>query len=170
MPRKGREGMGVKNFLVFCHYEQIKCICRTVQTILPYYTWNLCDLFMNFVALIFVFCPGFILNLFLISTGYSVQFSSVTQSCPTLCNPMNCSMPGLPVHHQLLKFTQTHTHWVGDNIQPSRPLSSPSPPALNLSQHKGLLKWVSSPHQVAKVLDFQLQHQSLQWTPRTDLL
>ena len=97
MPRKGREGMGVKNFLVFCHYEQIKCICRTVQTILPYYTWSLCDLFMNFVALIFVFCPGFILNLFLISTGYSVQFSSVTQSCPTLCNPMNCSLPGSSV-------------------------------------------------------------------------
>ena len=113
MPRKGREGMGVKNFLVFCHYEQIKCICRTVQTILPYYTWSLCDLFMNFVALIFVFCPGFILNLFLISTGYSVQFSSVTQSCPTLCNPMNCSMPGLPVHHQLPESTQTHVHWVG---------------------------------------------------------
>ena len=75
---------------------------------------------------------------------------------------MNHSMPGLPVHHQLLEFTQTHVHWVSDAIQPSHPLSSPSPPALNLSQHQGLFKWVSSLHQVAKVLEFQLQHQSFQ--------
>ena len=68
----------------------------------------------------------------------SVQFSSVAQSCPTLCNPMNCSMAGLPVHHQLLELTQTHIHQVGDAIQPSHPLSPPSPPALNLSQHQGL--------------------------------
>ena len=81
-----------------------------------------------------------------VDTG-SVQFSSVIQSCPTLCNPMNCSTPGLPVHHQLLEFTQTHVHWVGDTIQPSHPLSSPSSPALNLSQHQGLFKWVSSSHQ-----------------------
>ena len=100
----------------------------------------------------------------------SVQFSSVAQLCPTLCNPMNCSMPGLPVHQQLPEFTQTHVHQVGDAIQPSHPLSSPSSPALNLSQHQGLFKWVSSLHQVAKVLEFQLQHQSFQWTPRTDLL
>ena len=86
----------------------------------------------------------------------SVQFSSVAQSCPTLCNPMNRSTPGLPVHHQLLEFTQTHVHWVSDAIQPSHPLSSPSPPALTLSQHQGLVKWVSSSHQVAKVLEFQL--------------
>ena len=98
------------------------------------------------------------------------QFSSVTQSCPTLCDPMNHSTPGLPVHHQLLEFTQTHVHWVRDAIKPSHPLSSPSPPALNLSQHQGLFKWVSSSHQVAKVLEFQLQHQSFQWTPRTDFL
>ena len=71
-------------------------------------------------------------------------FSSVTQSCPTLCDPMDCSTPGLPVHHQLPEFTQTHAHWVGDAIQPSHPLSSPSPPAFNLSQHQGLFKWVSS--------------------------
>ena len=82
---------------------------------------------------------------------------------------MNCSMPSLPVHHQLPESTQTHVHWVGDAIQPAHPLSSPSPPALNLSQHQGLLKWVSSSHQVAKLLEFQLQHQSFQWTPRTDL-
>ena len=85
----------------------------------------------------------------------SVQFSSVTRSCPTLCDPMNHSMPGLPVHHQLLEFTQTHVHWVGDAIQPSHPLSSLSPPALNLSQNQGLFQWVNSSHQVAKVLEFQ---------------
>ena len=88
----------------------------------------------------------------------SGQFSSVAQSCPTLCDPMNHSTPGLPVHHQLPESTQTHVHWVGDAIQPSHPLLSPSPPALNLSQHQGLFKWVSSSHQVAKVLEFQLQH------------
>ena len=98
------------------------------------------------------------------------QFSSVTHSCPTLCNPMNHKMPGLAVHHQLPESTQTHAHWVRDAIQPSYPLSSPSPPALNLSQHQGLFKWVSSSHQVAKVFEFQLQHQSFQRTPRTDLL
>ena len=83
---------------------------------------------------------------------------------------MNCSTSGLPVHHQLPESTQTHVHWVGDAIQPSHSLSSPSPPALNLSQHQGLFKWVSPSHQVAKVLEFQLQHQTFQWTPRTDLL
>ena len=82
---------------------------------------------------------------------------------------MDCSIPGLPVHHQLPESIQTHVHWVGDTIQPSHPLSSASPPAFNLSQHQGLFKWVSSLHQVAKVLESQLQHQSFQWTPRTDL-
>ena len=100
----------------------------------------------------------------------SVQFSSVSQSCPTLSDPMDHSTPGLPVHYQLLELTQTHVHWVGDAIQPSHPLSSPSPPAFNLSQNQGLFKWVSYFHQVAKVLEFQLQHQSFQWTLRTDLL
>ena len=87
----------------------------------------------------------------------SVQFSSVAQSCPIICNPMNLSMPGVPFHHQLLEYTQTHVHWVGDAIQPSHPLSSPSPSALNLSQHQGLFQWVPSLHQVAKVLEVQLQ-------------
>ena len=82
------------------------------------------------------------------------QFSSVAQSCPTLCDPMNRSTPGLPVHHQLLEFTQAHVHRVGDAIQPSDPLSSPSPPAPNPSQHQGLFQWVNSLHQVAKVLSF----------------
>ena len=90
--------------------------------------------------------------------------------CPTSCNSMYRSMPGLPVHHQLPEFTQTHVHRVGDAIQPSHPLSSPSPPAPNPSQHQGLFQWVSSLHEVVKVLEFQLQHQSFQWTPRTDLL
>ena len=83
---------------------------------------------------------------------------------------MNHSTPGLPVHHQLLEFTQTHVHQVGDAIQPSHPLLSLSPPTLNLSQHQGRFQWVSSSHQVAKVLELQLQHQSFQWTPRTDLM
>ena len=100
----------------------------------------------------------------------SAQFSSLAQSYLTLCNPMNHSTPSLPVHHQLPEFTQTRVHWVGDTIQPSHPLSSTSHPTLNLSQHQDLFKWVSSSHEVAKVLEFQLQHQSYQWTPRTDLL
>ena len=100
----------------------------------------------------------------------AVQFSSVAQSCPTLCNPMNHSTPGLPVHHQLPEFTQTHVHWVSDAIQPSHPLLSPSPPAPNPFQHQGLFKWVNSSHEVAKILEFQLQHHSFQWTPRADLL
>ena len=100
------------------------------------------------------------------------QFSSsqVTQLCLTLCHPMDRSMPDLPVHYQLPEFTQTRVHWVSNAIQPSHPLSSSSPPALNLAWHQGLFKWVSSSHHVAKVLEFQLQHQSFQWTPRTDLL
>ena len=90
----------------------------------------------------------------------SVQFSSVSQLCPTLCDPVNCSKPGLPVHHKHLEFTETHAHQVGDAIQPSHPLSSPSPPAPNPSQHQGLFQRVNSSHEVAKVLEFQLQHQS----------
>ena len=81
----------------------------------------------------------------------SLSISSLTQSCLTFCNPMNCSTPGLPVHHQLPESTQTPVHHVSDAIQPSHPLSSPSPPALNISQHQCLFKWVSSSHQVAQV-------------------
>ena len=97
--------------------------------------------------------------------GYSsVQLLSHVR----LCNSMDCSMPGLPVHHQLQKFTQTHVHWVGDAIQPSHLLSSPSPPTFNHSQQQDLFQWVSSSHQVAKVLEFQLHYQSFQWIFRTD--
>ena len=86
----------------------------------------------------------------------SVQYSSVTQLCPTLGNPMNRSTPGFPVHHHLLEFTQTHIHRVGDAIQPSHPLLSPFPPAPNPSQHHSLFQRVNSSHEVAKVLEFQL--------------
>ena len=102
-------------------------------------------------------------------TILTVQFSSVTQSCPTLCNPMDCSTPGFPLHHQLPELTQT-VCWVGDAIKPSHPLSCPSPPTFNLSQHLGLFKWVSPSHQVSKVLEFQLQHQFFQWIFRNDFL
>ena len=106
------------------------------------------------------------------SSYLSVQFSSVTQSFPTLSDPMDCSMPGLSVHHQLLEFTQTQVHWVGDANQPSHPLSSPYPPAFNLSQHQGLFQWVGSSHQVAtsigasaSVLPMNIQDWfSLGWT------
>ena len=96
--------------------------------------------------------------------------SSVDQSCLTLCYPIDSSMPGFPVHHQLPELAQTRVHSIGDTIQPSHPLSSPSPPTYNLSQHQGLFKRVSSLHQVVKVLELQLQHQSFQWTFRTDFL
>ena len=95
---------------------------------------------------------------------------SLTESCLTLCDPVDCSIPGFPVLHYLPEFVQTYVQGVDDTIQPSYPLWSPSPPALNLAQHQGLFKWVSSLHQVAKALEFQLQHQSYQWTPRTGLL
>ena len=101
-------------------------------------------------------------------TFSSVQFSHSVVSDSLW--PMDCSTPGLPVHHQLPDFTHTHIHWVHDAIQPSHPLSSPSPPAFNLSQHQGLFQWVNFSYQVARVLEFQLQHQSFQWTLRTDFL
>ena len=100
----------------------------------------------------------------------SVSGSSVTQSCLTLCNPMDCSTPDLPVHHQLPELAQTYVHWVSDAIQPSHPLYSPSPSTLNLSQHQGLFQWVSSSHLVAKVLELQLQDQLFWWKSRTHFL
>ena len=124
------------------------------------YTWTSTKYILNYHSF----------NIFALYYSFKFKFSSVAQSCPTLCNPLNRSTPGLPVHYRLLEFAQTHVHWVGDAIQPSHPLLSPAPPLLNLSQHQGLFKWVSSSHEVAKGLEFQLQHQSFQWTPRTDLL
>ena len=99
-----------------------------------------------------------------------VHFSLVAQSCLTLCNPIDYSTLGFPVHHQLPEPTQTHIHRISEAIKLSHPLSSPSPPTFNLSQHQDIFKWVSSLHQVAKVMEFQLQHQSFQWTFRTDFL
>ena len=143
-----------------------------------------CKFYPFFVIVKTMVHPSINDNLYFIKTNFSiwsmymyvkptiiwVQFSSVNQSCPTLCDPMNHSNPSLPVHHQLLEFTKTHVHWVGDAIQPSRLMLSLSPPALNLSKYQGLFKWVSLSQQGAKVLEFRLQHQSFQWTPRTDLL
>ena len=98
------------------------------------------------------------------------QFSSVAQLCPTLCDPMSRSTPGLPVHHHLPEFTQTHVHRVSDAIQPSHPRSSLSPTDPNPSQHQSPFRWVNCSHEEAKVLEFQLQHHSLQRNPRADLL
>ena len=100
----------------------------------------------------------------------SIQFSSVARSCLTLCDPIYHNMPGFPVQHQLPELAQTHVHWVSDAIQPSHPLSSPSPPVLSLAQHQGIFQGVSSLHQVPKVLEFQLPDQLFQWIFRTDLL
>ena len=100
----------------------------------------------------------------------SCQFNSVAQSCLTLCNPMDCSTPDFPVHHQLLELTQTHVHRVSDAIQPSHPLSSPSLPSFSLFQCQDIFQWVSSLPQVAKILELRLQYQSFQWTPKTDFL
>ena len=99
----------------------------------------------------------------------SVQFTLVTQLCLTLCNFTDHSTSGLPIHHQHLEFTRTHVHWITDAIQPYHPLSSPSPPAFYLSQREGPFKWVSSLYQVAKVLEFQLQHHFFQWIFGTDI-
>ena len=103
------------------------------------------------------------------TVNHHIQFSSITQAWPTLCDPMDFSTSDLPVYHQLPEFTQTPIHRVGDTIQLSHPLLSPSS-AFNLSQHQGLFKWVSSSHQVAKVLELQLQHESFQWIFRVDFL
>ena len=153
---------------LFCSLEWMNCLSRfkfTLSLCCGSHPVNFLFHVFNFSSLKFLFG-----SIFCFLFIFWIQFSSVAQSCLTLCDPMNCSTPGLPVHHQLPESTQTHVHWVGDAIQPSHPLSSPSPSALNLSQHQGLFQWVSSPHQEATVLEFQLQHQSFQWTPRTDLL
>ena len=103
------------------------------------------------------------------SFSFNIRPSDVTQLCPTLCNPIDYNMSGFPVHHQLPELAQTHVHWVSDANQPSHPLSSTSP-AFILSQHQGLFQWVSSSHQVAKLLELHFQHQSFQWIFRTDFL
>ena len=119
---------------------------------------------------IYVYRYIHIISLHSFPLWFITQFSSATQSCLTLCDPMDCSTPGLPVHHQLPELTQIHVHWVRDAIQSAHTLSSPFPPAPNPSQHQSLFQWVNSSREVDKVLEFQLQHQSFQWTPMTDLL
>ena len=128
------------------------------------------NVLLYFLATNFFFNILILLSLsFIVPYSSRFQFSSVTQSCPALCEPMDCSTPGFPVHHKLPELAQTHVHQVSNAIQPSHPLSPPSP-IFNFSQHQGLFQWVSSSHQVAKVLEFQLQHQSFQWIFRTDPL
>ena len=112
---------------------------------------------------------GSFLMIYSLNSALPLQFSSVAQLCPILSDPMDYSTLDFPVHHQLLELTQINVHWVADAIQPSHPLLSPSP-TFNLSQHQGVFQWVSSLHQVAKVLEFQLQHQSFQWVFRVDFL
>ena len=135
-------------------------------TAMCYWLLHCAELFL----IVLQVCPSYC-NLFVCFNQFSFleKYSSVTESCPTLCNPMDYSTPGFSVHHQPSEPAQTHVHRVGDAIQPSHPLSSPSL-AFDLSQHQGLFQWVSSLHQVARVLELQLQHQSFQWTFRTDFL
>ena len=134
-----------------------------------FYMWRIMSL-QTGTVLFLLFQSGFLLFLSFSDCCGSVQSSSVAQSCPTLCDPMNRSMLGLPVHHQIPEFTQTHVHRVSDGIQSSHPLSFPSPPAPNPSQHQSLFQWVNTSHEVAKVLEFQLWNHSFQRNPRADLL
>ena len=127
------------------------------------------DILFAFLRYLFSWSKTHHLSYYKCTVSCNHQFSSVAQSCLTLCDCMDCSTPGFPVH-QLLELTQTHIHQVGDAIQPSHPLLSLSPPIFSLSQHQGLFKWISSLHQMAKVLEFQLQHWSFQWMFRTDFL
>ena len=135
-------------------------LCLSHLCILKFYFWEK-NAYLNFMASIihvFIYFNNFYYISLKVCVDYegpsisskgflpTVQFSSVAQSCLTLCDPMDCSTPGFPVHHQLLDLTQTYVHWVSDAIQPSHPLSSPSPPTFSLSQHQSLFQWVSSPH------------------------
>ena len=137
-------------------YIQILCLFSIWLTFCCWIVRVLCIFWSPLSDISFANIFSRFVNFFSLSWFSSVQFSSVAQSYLTLCNPMNRSTPGLPVHHQLPEFIQTHVHQVGDAIQPSHPLSSPSPPALNPSQHQGLFQWVNSSHQVAKILEFKL--------------
>ena len=142
-------------YIYTCHWRFTKVFSiKNVNLKSAYSTFNFQRYAINFVD--YQSCPPF--------------SSAQSQLCLTLCDPMECSTPGCPVHHRLPEFIQTHVHWVGNAIQPSHPLSSPFPPTFDLSQHQGLFEWVGSLHQVAKVLEFQLQHQSFQWIFSTDFL
>ena len=140
-------------FNTFIHYEMITILGQvTMCNHTSYYQYDIIDYSLCHML-------------------QSHQFSSFQSfSHIQLCSHMDCRMPGFHVHHQLLELAQTHVHWVGDAIQPSHPLSSPSPPTFSLTQHQGLFQWVSSSHEVVKVLEFLLHHQSFQWIFRTDFL
>ena len=158
----------LRNLLYFFHYFSLLCSLCSFHIVSPRASIpkSVLKFFFCFTSLFFVYSERFpwLFHNSLLNYLSQLKFKF---SPATLCDPMDCS---LSVHHQLPEFTKTHVHWVHDAIQPSHPLSSPSPPTFNLSQQKGLFTWVSSSHQVAKVLEFHLQHQSFQWTPRTDLL
>ena len=157
-------------FLSFCYFDNIKSSILGAHKISPHdpkahhwskWTFPSLKLILPLLCLHwptqYIFLDFCSLQLIALTTClYSVQFSSVAQLCPTLCDPMKRSTPGHPVHHQLPGYTQTYVHCVGDAIQSSHPLSSPSAPALNPSQHQGLFQWVNSSNEVAKVLEFQL--------------
>ena len=133
----------------------------------------ICELCMSFILLLIKILPVCQLEttrILSINLQLYIIISSVTKSCLTLCNILDCSMPDFPVLHHFAKFAHTRVHQVSDAIQPSYTLSSPSPSTFSHSQHQGLFKWVSFSHQVAKVLEFQLHHQSFQWRVRTDFL
>jgi len=140
------------------HVENVLGFSQGLPSILVKFQFlNLCLVLLQICHVIYITISRSVLKLFKLGFyTFSVQFSSVAQSSPTLCDPMNRSTPGLPVHHQLPEFTQTHVHRVRDAIQPSNLLSSPSPPALNPSQLQSIFQWVNSSHEVAKVLEFQL--------------
>ena len=143
-----------------CSYDVIRCALRlekmqpSKRKIKKMGNPLLEDMWRNTLQFCFSFIRTHFKNDFLNNSNQILQFSSVTQWCLSFCDPMDCSMPGLPVHHQLPELTQTHVHQVGDAIQPSHPLSTPS--VFSLSQHQGLFQWVSSSHQVPKRLEFQL--------------
>ena len=128
----------------------------SIKSVMPKFTVPKFKEYPFMFSLPLPFYVSIFLNQVCLPITLSWLFSSVTQSWPTVCGSVNPSMPGLPVHHQLLEFTQTHIHRVGDAIQPFHPLSSPSPPAPNHSQHQSHFQWVDSSHEVAKVLKFQL--------------
>ena len=141
-----------KGKIKFCDNVYVLVLILSVLTMYPDFNYQL-EYSIEPLDNVLLSCSEIKVKIFC-----SVHFSSVALSCRSLCDPMNCSTQGLLVHHQLPESTQTHVNRVSDAIQQSRPLSSPSPPALNLSQHQDLCQWVSSSHQVAKVLEFQLQH------------
>ena len=177
-------------------YTRLPCPSPSPRVCSDSYTLSMwCHLAISSIVTLFSFCPqsfaasgSFSMSWVFTSGGQSIGTSASASVLPVniqdwfpfssvqslrsvqLLHPMDCSMPGFPVHHQLLELAQTHVHRVSDAIQPSHPLSSPSLPTFNLSQHQGLFWWVSSSHQEAKVSERQLQHQSFQWIFRTDFL